>query len=159
MFNIIKKAGFTRLHYNNQDIMSDDTFEYSEHEKFWEIAKGDVLITGLGIGFSHTNLINNPKITSVTIVEKYQEVIDLTWDDCVKDERFKLIHADADTWEIEGHWDCIWIDHWVGTMSPYPKEDFVKIMTEKYSPHCDWLGFWLQETDRKTLFKNTIIIK
>jgi len=151
MFKIstIDKLNLKSLKYNNDTIMTNNKFECDEHKKFWEIAKGDVLITGLGLGFCHANLINNPNVTSVTIIEKYQEVIDLTWDDCVKDERFKLIHADADNWEIEGHWDCIWIDHWVSTMSEYTKEDFVKVMTEKYSPHCDWLGFWLQETKRQ----------
>ena len=130
-------------------VMTDTKQEYNEHEIFWENATGDVLITGLGIGFSHCNLVNNPNITSVTIIEKYQDVIDLVWDHCSKDDRFSLIHADTNTWEIEGHWDCIWIDHWVYNISEDTEEDFIKSMTEKYSPYCNWLGFWLQERVEK----------
>ena len=72
-------------------------------------------------------------------------MIDLVWDHCSKDDRFNLIHADADAWEIEGHWDCIWIDHWVSEFSDLSDKEFVESMTTKYSPHCDWLGFWLNE--------------
>ena len=139
------KSEHLMLFYNNDSIMSNSKDESKEHEKFWENATGDVLITGLGLGFCHANLINNPNITSVTIIEKYQEVIDLTWDNCIRDDRFKLIHADANTWEIEGHWNCIWIDHWVHNMSEDTEEEFVKSMAEKYGPHCDWLGFWVLE--------------
>ena len=129
-------------------IMDNSEREYNEHKAFWKNAKGDVLITGLGIGFSHCNLVNNPNITSVTIIEKYQDVIDLVWDHCSKDDRFNLIHADANTWEIEGYWDCIWIDHWVLNISEDTIDDFIKSMTTKYSPHCSWLGFWLKERDK-----------
>ena len=146
-----KKEKLTGLFYTpkNRIVMTNSKEEYKEHEKFWENATGDVLITGLGLGFSHSNLINNPNITSVTVIEKYQEVIDLVWDHCIKDNRFNLIHADANTWKIEGHWDCIWIDHWVYNISEDAEEDFIKSMTEKYSPHCNWLGFWLQERVEK----------
>ena len=145
-----KKTGlfYTKPQHGNCIMMSNIDCEYEEHEALWKKAKGDVLITGLGLGFSHCNLVNNPNITSVTIIEKYQDVIDLVWDHCSKDDRFNLIHADANTWEIEGYWDCIWIDHWVLNISEDTIDDFIKSMTTKYSPHCSWLGFWLKERDK-----------
>ena len=127
--------------------MSDSKTEVREHQKFWAAATGDILITGLGLGLSHGPLVSNPDITSVTIIEKYQDVITLVWDQCDKDDRFNLIHTDANTWEIpEGsYWDCIWIDHYVHNMSGDSEKKFIESMTEKYSPHCNWIGFWLDE--------------
>ena len=74
-----------------ENIMQDTTHEYDEHQPLWDNATGDVLIGGLGIGFVNQKLIDNPNVTSVTIVEKNQEVIDLVWNNCPKDGTFTII--------------------------------------------------------------------
>jgi hypothetical protein len=53
------------------------------------------------------------------------------WDHCAKDERFTLIHADADTWDIPdgSNWDCVWIDHEI-TGPPHLEE-----LMDKYGPY------------------------
>ncbi len=121
-------------------IMQDSFTEFEEHQWLWGHATGDVLVTGLGIGFVNEWLIKAPGINSVTIIEKNQDVIDLVWDHCAKDERFTLIHADADTWEIpEGsRWDCIWIDHEINGINHESE------ITAKYQPYTDNLGFYGQ---------------
>lgn len=142
-----RKERLTGLYYThkNRIVMTNSKKEHEEHEEFWKNATGDILITGLGLGFSHKPLIDNETITSVTIIEKYQDVIDLVWEHCPKDDRFNIIHTDANIWEIpeESHWGCIWIDHWVYNISEDTEEEFIKSMTDKYSPYCDWLGLWL----------------
>ena len=75
-------------------VMQDTTSEYAQHEPLWQGATGDVLIGGLGIGFVNQKLMDNPHVTSVTIVEKNQEVIDLVWQHCPKDARFSLVLKD-----------------------------------------------------------------
>ena len=114
-------------------VMQDSFTEFEEHQWLWGNATGDILITGLGLGYINEWLIKAPGITSVTIIEKHQDVIDLVWDHCAKDERFTLIHADADNWEIpEGSsWDCIWIDH------ELTGPTHIEELMNKYSPHTN----------------------
>jgi hypothetical protein len=122
-------------------IMQDSEAEYNDHKWLWDNAKGDVLIGGLGIGMTHHILIENPNITSITIIEKYQDVIDLVWDNCVKDERFNLIHADINTWEIpaDSHWDIGWFDTWIsdGDWGEYKTD-----MKKKYGPYITKINGW-----------------
>ena len=77
-------------------IMQDSEAEYNAHQWLWDNATGDVLIGGLGIGLVNEVLIDNDDITSVTIVENSQDVIDLVWEHCAKDDRFTLIQEDLE---------------------------------------------------------------
>lgn len=130
-------------HNNHKWIMQDTHFEYLEHQPLWDAATGDVLIGGLGLGLVNHELIQNKDITSVTILEKNQEVIDLVWSQCPKDDRFTLVNADVFTWipPEEAHWDCAWFDTYTGAETLEP-EEYNAILREKYSPLCSWIGFW-----------------
>ena len=124
-------------------IMQDSEGEYREHQWLWDNATGDVLVGGLGIGMIHQKLIDNPDVTSVTIIEISQEVIDLVWEHCAKDDTFTLILDDFETWvPPEGTtFDTIWADSWIfdnGISYPAYQE---KIQNH-YSDYCDNFGFW-----------------
>lgn len=129
-------------------IMQDTTHEYREHQELWDGATGDVLIGGLGIGLVNQKLIDYPNITSITIVEKNQEVIDLVWQHVPKDSRFTLIHADIDTWAPpeNSHWHYGWFDTWIGDNTIANHEEYNQMLQQKYSSFCDQIGFWRQET-------------
>lgn len=133
---------YTTLLRNNHwiTIMQDSFTEFEEHQWLWGHATGDILVTGLGIGFVNEWLIKAPGVKSVTIIEKNQDVIDMVWDHCAKDERFTLIHADADNWEIpeDSSWDCIWIDHEISSPT------HITEITAKYQPYTNNLGFYGQ---------------
>ena len=126
-----------------ENIMQDTTHEYDEHQPLWDNATGDVLIGGLGIGFVNQKLIDNPNVTSVTIVEKNQEVIDLVWNSCPKDGTFTIIQDDIETWEPTSHYDVAWFDTWL-TDNNMTKEEYDEFITEKYTTHCSWIGVWVQ---------------
>ena len=72
---------YTVLFNEHHNIMQDTTREYREHEQFLKDAHGDVLVAGLGLGMINEYLMNNPNITSVTIIEKFQDVIELIMQD------------------------------------------------------------------------------
>ncbi len=124
-------------------MMQDSHAEYKEHLWLWKKAQGKVLIGGLGIGMVNEVLISDTSITKVTILEKNQEVIDMVWPYCAKDERFELIHADIHTWTPpEGsHWNVAWFDTYhagdEGTHFEYRDE-----MLERYGSMVDEVGFW-----------------
>tara|TARA_R110002051_G_scaffold74699_2_gene136131 strand:- start:6058 stop:6495 length:438 start_codon:yes stop_codon:yes gene_type:complete len=124
-------------------IMQDSYAEYAEHQWLWDNATGDVLIAGLGIGVIHQTLMDNPNITSVTIIENSQDVIDLVWEHCSKDERFTLIQEDIETWEIptDSSWDIAWFDTWLIDNSLSMKE-YNTLMNDRYSPFCNSIGVW-----------------
>ncbi len=131
---------YTILYHNNKPIMQDTTHEYYEHQPLWDNATGHVLIGGLGIGLVNQKLLDNPNVTSVTIVEKYQEVIDLTWPHCPKDETFTLVHADFDTWQPTQNYDCVWIDTWLSEKGDYC--EYNETLINKYNQYSNWIGWW-----------------
>lgn len=132
-------------------IMQNTTKEYRECQQFVNAATGDVLIAGLGLGCIHVPLLQNQNVISVTIVEKYQEVIDLVWQHCPKDGRFRIIHDDIYTWTPDKHFDVAWFDSWIAEdatlQNPYFhfSPEYEQSMTNKYSQHCDQMFFWRSE--------------
>jgi hypothetical protein len=131
------------MHNPSGIVMLDTSLEYSQHEPLWQGATGDVLIAGLGIGFVNQKLLDNPHVTSVTIVEKNQEVIDLVWSHCPKDSRFNLIHADIENWTpLQGsYWHYAWFDSWINNNPMTPTEYGVYIQN-KFAPYCGQMGVW-----------------
>ncbi len=134
---------YTILYHNNKPIMQDTTKEYREHQPLWDNATGSVLIGGLGIGFVNQKLMDNPDVTSCYIIEKHQEVIDLVWPHCPKDETFTLIHADIDTWQPTQKFDCIWLDTWIQDNNQGTYVDYYEKQVKRYETHCNWIGMWI----------------
>jgi len=124
-------------------IMQDSEGEYREHQWLWDNATGDVFIGGLGIGLCNAGLISNPNITSITIIEKSQDVIDLVWPHCLKDNRFNLIHADIETWTPpqDSQWDIMWFDTWCSD-NTLSSQEYETLMRNRYSTYCADIGFW-----------------
>jgi hypothetical protein len=129
------------FHDDIKFVMSDTYSEYAEHQPLWNNMTGDVLIGGLGLGLVNHKLIQDPNITSVTIIEKNQDVIDLVWDHCPKDNRFNLVVADVETWQPSGIWDCAWFDTWTGE-NPLNEQEYAQLIQQKYGNICNWLGIW-----------------
>lgn len=57
--------------------MWDIPAEVKAQKELADQAYGDVLVAGYGLGILQRCLVDNPKVTSIISVEKYQEVIDL----------------------------------------------------------------------------------
>ena len=131
------------------NIMQDTSREYDEHDWLVQRMSGDVLIGGLGIGMIHIPLLASSDVTSVTIVEKEQDVIDLVWDDCVKDDRFTIVHADIHTWEppAGSSWDVGWFDTWLtsdddGNGDLISSADYKTMIENKYDSLITEIGGW-----------------
>ena len=145
------KGGYTVLIKETcpMPIMQDTQAEYAEHRWLWDNATGHVLIGGLGIGFVNENLILNDNITKVTIVENSQDVIDLVWEHCTKDDRFELVLADFETWTPpEGtQFDIVWGDTWLVDNENYRMSitQYKQHILSHYTPHLTDTGkicFW-----------------
>ncbi len=73
-------------------------------------AFGNVLVAGYGFGIVNKYLLDNPRVTSVTTVEKYREVID-------KMSEFGKIHGEVIIGDFYEHpedkkYDCVIGDIW-----------------------------------------------
>jgi hypothetical protein len=129
------------------NIMQDSEAEYTEHDWLVSRMSGDILLGGLGIGMIHIPLLASSAVTSVTIVEKYQDVIDLVWDDCPKDERFTIVCDDINTWDPDStdglpttNWDVAWFDTWL--THDEPLSQYITRMNDKYGSYVSEIGGW-----------------
>lgn len=68
---------YTKLSRNGSIIMSDMPMEHRSSAEFLEKARGDVFIAGLGLNI--IALQEKPEVSSIVVVEKYREVIDLVY--------------------------------------------------------------------------------
>ena len=111
---------FTALNHKNRGIVMSDTCpEINDVKPYLYDLKGDVLITGLGLGMVPHILTKvqrfSTQVKSITIIEKDADVIKLTAEHYIKsDRRIKIIHADALTLTLPkgSNFDSAWHDIW-----------------------------------------------
>lgn len=72
-----KKDPFSHILINDEIWARDDESERNIRREAAQKASGDVLVVGLGLGVINEYLKENRNVTSITIVEKSQQVIDL----------------------------------------------------------------------------------
>jgi hypothetical protein len=125
--------------------MSDTDMEKRTNEGFVINAKGDVLIAGLGIGLIIAAVIDNPEVKSITVIERYQEVIDLVLPYLPGNSKLKVIAADINTWapEPSQKFDTIYFDIWA-TISAgnYSEMKLLSRKFRKYLSKGGWLNSW-----------------
>jgi spermidine synthase len=101
------------LRVNGRTMMSDT---FTEHMTNWEIvreARGKVLIAGLGLGMILHPILKKKEVQSVTVVEKYQDVIDLV-SHTLDHKKLRVICADIFNWlpRDDQKFDTIYFDIW-----------------------------------------------
>jgi len=91
-------------------VMADHWHECKTHLEFILKAKGDVLITGLGLGCVVRGLIAHRQTTSITVIERDKAVLRLVGR--YLPTRVKLIHADVRDWMTSSYeqYDYAWHD-------------------------------------------------
>ncbi len=103
---------YTRLMRGTTLVMSDTPAERRDHSYAIRMAKGDVLVNGLGLGLVATAMLAKPEVTSVTVVEKSADVIALVAPHL--DPRLAIIEADALAWTPpkKANYGAAWHDIW-----------------------------------------------
>ncbi|AFU88200.1 methyltransferase [Caulobacter phage CcrColossus] len=108
----LPEGEYTRLANDTEDcFMSDTPAEYRDAMWFIGAAKGDILISGLGLGMVVKALLKKPEITSITVLELSEDVIKLVAPS-YPDPRVRIIHADCRTWKADRKFDYAWHDIW-----------------------------------------------
>ena len=114
LFQGIPPGKYVKLTYKDEVVMSDTPMEKRTNKVFCQKAHGDVLIGGLGIGMILLAIQNKADVKSITVLEKYQEVIDLVATQLPLNEKVHIIQADVFEWRpAKGQrFDCIYMDIW-----------------------------------------------
>lgn len=142
---MVDPGTYRRLVTPKGQIMMSST-QMERRTNWWIIhnAKGRVLINGLGLGCVLSSILTNPEVTEVWVVEKEKAVIDLVWPH-FKDDRLKLIHADALEYRPPKgiRFDVVWHDIWP-TVSEDNRKD-MKRLHRRYGRICDMQASWSRD--------------
>lgn len=110
----VPSGTYKRLMRNGICIMSNTPDEISDFMQFVWIAKGCILINGLGLGVLLKALLNKPEVTEITVIEKSEDVIKLVAPTYLTDSRVIIINADAFEYKPpkDKKYDAVWHDIW-----------------------------------------------
>lgn len=130
----IPTGDYIKLIVDGELMMSNTPMEKRTSFDFVRNAEGDVFICGLGIGLVIMPLLESENVKSITVIEKYQDVID-----CVLpqirgyDTKNKLTVICADCFEFKtpDRYDTIFIDIW-GSINRDVYETEMKPLKNKY---------------------------
>lgn len=140
---------YARLSVAGCLMMTDTAMERgSNQEAVWS-ARGRVLIAGLGIGMILHPILSKTEVARVTVIEKYQDVIDLVAP-TIQSPKLSIACADAFEFVPEAgtHYDTIYFDIW-----PDISVDNLDEMTRLHRRFRKFLapGGWMQSWQRDCL--------
>lgn len=115
----VPEGRYTQLFVGSTLMMSDTPMEKTSNHGVLRNAYGDVLIAGLGVGLILVPILRKADVKSVTVVEKYQDVVDIV-EPALRANvpeaagKLKVVTADIFTWSPPkaDKWDTIYFDIW-----------------------------------------------
>ena len=122
----IPQGKYIKLIVNGELMMSNTPMEKRTSADFVLNAEGDVLICGLGIGLVILPLLESEKVKSITVIEKYQDVIDCVLPQIKEYDtanKLKVICEDCFDYTTDKKFDTIFIDIWASINSDIYKEE------------------------------------
>lgn len=135
-----------RLSEGGNVWMSDSQLEVEAAAGAVEVARGDVLIGGLGIGLLPTLIKMRASIKSVDIVELHQEVIDLVFHQ-IASTKMRAVCDDVLHYlsTTDKRYDFIHIDIWGSITAPIREIDGVRQRAQRCLKPDGIVWCWLQE--------------
>lgn len=126
---------YKRLTCLGEVVMSNTLMEVNTNMEFINRATGRVLINGLGLGMVLTEILKKDSVDSVTVVERSQDVINLTAPSFAHDPRVKIVHSCAFDYTPEDGevFDVAWHDIWT-YISPENLDEMWKL-EDKLRPY------------------------
>lgn len=130
----VPTGDYIKLIVDGELMMSNTPMEKSTSFNFVADAEGDVLICGLGIGLVILPLLENEKVKSIIVIEKYQDVIDIILPQIKPHDKYnklKVVCTDCFDYCTKEKFDTIFIDIWPSiNRDIYEKE--MKPLKSKY---------------------------
>ena len=138
----IYSGRYKRLMRGGTVVMSNTPMEISTNRPIISRATGRVLINGLGLGMALKAILQKPEVKSVLVVEKSADVLALVAPS-YKDERLKIVQADAMQFKADGEFDAVWHDIWDFITSDNLPE--MKTLHRRYGRKASWQGSWCRD--------------
>lgn len=132
---------YQTLYNAEMKVASNDPANLDAHKYLLKIVHGRVLISGLGLGDSLTQLLKKDKVTFIRVLEKEQDIINLVAPFFKHDPRVEILQGDIFSYDIKEHFDCIYHAIWADEKAVRKDVGLRKKLKEKYAPFCDWQGF------------------
>jgi hypothetical protein len=105
LFHIPSQITVNALRLNGETVMVDDPLHWYGMERLADRAIGRVWVAGLGLGLIIHHLVKNRLVTSITVYEISQDVIDLISPSLPKDKRVGVELSDA-LYEADWYASC-----------------------------------------------------
>lgn len=131
----VQAGTYKRLMCSDEVVMSNTLMEINTNKDFINRATGRVLINGLGLGMVLSEILKKDSVESVTVIERFQDVINLTAPSFAHDPRVKIIHCCAFEYTPEDGevFDVAWHDIWT-YISPSNLDEMWKL-EDKLRPY------------------------
>ncbi|MDE1941372.1 MAG: hypothetical protein KGI66_04595 [Patescibacteria group bacterium] len=129
--------------------MSLTAMEIESHMPHLAAARGHTVVAGLGMGFALFNVLQNPKVTKVTLIEKDPDIISLMnvasdWQEWPNLDKLSIVGGDALEWRAEEHVDFLYADIWPLLGQANALSDTQRMQA---NIQADLIGYWGQELD------------
>jgi hypothetical protein len=141
----VRPGTYTALKHEHRGVvMSDTPDEMRDHYAAVRHARGHVLINGLGIGMVLANVLRQPGVERVTVVEIDPDVIALVGPHYVN-ERVQIVQHDAYSFTPSKgeRFGAVWHDIWDSICTD--NLDGMTRLKRKYGRRADWQGCWCEE--------------
>lgn len=134
--------------HKSQIVMSNTPMEVHTNYEFMRRSNGHVLVGGLGLGLILNVIQDKEEIETITVVELFQEVIDLVKPQLPLNDKVNIIQGDILQWWPENgqKWDTIYFDIW-NNISEDNMEDMKRLhrrfgkRLNRDNPKC-WMNSW-----------------
>ena len=133
---------YTKLEVRRSLWMSDTPAEIHDHRLLFCCAEGHVLLNGLGLGMALGAMLQNDRVTEVTVTEISRDVLNLTADhyQAIADREGKQLHideVDCRTWHPPRGmcFDYVWHNIWANICSTNLAD--MKLLHRKFGRCCD----------------------
>jgi hypothetical protein len=104
----------------------------------YDLAYGDVLLTGLGFGILAVALAQKDTVSSVTVLELNSDVIKAFLNSNPENDKIKIVLGNATNYVTDSTYDCLFPDHYEFQSDSWKLNDmasiFKRIKTETYWP-------------------------
>lgn len=112
-YTLLTRATMATLHLEDGEVvMEDSRRELRKHLPIWLRAKGNVLVTGLGLGCVVRGLLASPHVAQITVVEIDPDILRVVGREFLGDPRVRMIHGDAFKVQLRDSFDFAWHDLW-----------------------------------------------
>jgi hypothetical protein len=101
--------------YNNGEqwmIYSKNDLAIKQLYSSYDLAYGDVLVSGLGFGILALWICTKPNVRSVTVVELSEDVIKLFKDSNYVPDKLKIVNQDIRKYNTDKEYDALLLDHY-----------------------------------------------